>query len=180
MSPHPRHTAPLALAVAVSLALTAGCASGPGPQQQGPGAAGSTGTPIESSGQHQLRQVTAKNAPQVELTAAADAESGWNLHLATKRFRFTPEQVNQQVTPNAGHAHLYVDGEKLTRIYGPWFHLPPDMLPEGGHTLTVHLNANDHSAWAVNGTPVSDTTTVANTGEIGEHPGHGGHEAQDS
>lgn len=158
---HLRTPARLPLAAVAALALTAGCASG-SHQQNHPGAATSTGPPNHGSASehHQLRQVPQEQDPQVRLKVAKDAESGWNLHLITKRFRFSPKDVNQQVEPHTGHAHLYVDGEKLTRLYGPWYYLPPETVPEGEHTLTVKLNANDHSAWAVNGKPVSDSVQV--------------------
>ena len=57
-----------------------------------------------------------------------------------------------------GHAHVYVDGEKAARIYGPWFHL--GALPPGEVTLGVTLNANDHSLLAVSGRPLKAEKTI--------------------
>lgn len=119
-------------------------------------ASGNVGTLLDAQdgGGHHLREVSAKGAPEVKLTARPDSEDGWNLQLAVNAFRFTPDSTGGAALPGAGHAHLYLDGRKLARIYGPWFHLPAAQVPEGTHTLTVRLYADDHTAWAVAGKPV--------------------------
>ena len=63
------------------------------------------------------------DAPTLDFRVAKDAGAGWNLHVATTGFRFAPERVNAPHRPGEGHAHVYVDGKKVARIYGPWFHL---------------------------------------------------------
>lgn len=55
--------------------------------------------------------------------------------------------------PGEGHAHVYVNGAKIGRLYGPWLHLPN--LPKGEVTVEVTLNANDHRPLAVNGAPIT-------------------------
>jgi hypothetical protein len=92
------------------------------------------------------------SAPSLSVILHPDAVAGWNLELQTKNFSFSPETVNQANVPNSGHAHVYVDGIKLARVYGPWFHIPAQ--PTGLHTIAVELNANDHSPFAVAGNPV--------------------------
>lgn len=102
---------------------------------------------------------------------------GWNIHLLTQRFRFAPAHASDKARGGQGHAHLYIDGEKHTRLYGPWYYLPEDALAPGRHTLKVTLNANDHSIWAVDGEPVQATTriTATNTGKGHHHTGAHGH-----
>lgn len=78
-----------------------------------------------------------------------EEDGGWSLHVLTENFRFAPEHVNGPHVPGEGHAHIYADGRKLARIYGPWFHIP--RLPEGAGTLTVTLNGNDHGVLSVGG-----------------------------
>lgn len=92
-------------------------------------------------------------APSLKLELQPDAEGGWNLHLRTARFRFAPDKVNQAPVLGEGHAHLYLDGQKLARLYGPWLHLPP--LPPGRHRLRVTLNGNDHAELYSQGRPVA-------------------------
>ncbi|KOY58520.1 hypothetical protein ADK59_08125 [Streptomyces sp. XY332] len=134
-------------------------------------ATGSVGTLLEAQDPtgHRLREVPAEGAPQVQLAARPDSEDGWNLQLTVKNFRFTPDSTGGAALPGAGHAHLELDGRKLARLYGPWFHLPAAQVPEGAHTLTVRLYADDHTAWTVAGKPVEGTAqlTAAAPGQAG-------------
>ncbi len=75
--------------------------------------------------------------------------AGWNVKVDVTNFNFTPEHVNNGHVAGEGHAHLYVDGTKVARLYGPWFHLPA--LGQGEHQLRVTLNANNHAVYSVNG-----------------------------
>ncbi|MGW0365648.1 hypothetical protein [Streptomyces sp. NPDC002990] len=163
------------------LLLAAGAATGCGGRatthhkpgtthEQATGDVGTLLTTDDGSG-HRLREVPANGAPQVRLTARPDSEDGWNLQLAVDNFRFTPDSAGGGALPGAGHAHLELDGRKLARLYGPWFHLPAAQVPEGAHTLTVRLYADDHTAWAVAGKPVEATAplTAAAPGQAGGH-----------
>lgn len=84
--------------------------------------------------------------------------SGWNLTLETQNFRFTPEKVNIPNVANEGHAHVYVNGEKLTRLYAKHYHL--SNFPVGEHDISVTLNANDHLALALNQQTISAKATI--------------------
>lgn len=96
--------------------------------------------------------------PQVVMEAKKDPIGGWNIQLATKYFRFAPEHASQENVPGEGHAHLYVDGEKVMRIYSNWVHLN-DLSP-GDHVLKVSLNANDHSPLYHDGAEIASATTI--------------------
>ena len=56
-----------------------------------------------------------------------------------------------------GHAHVYLNGLKLQRLYGSDFETGT-LLP-GDYILTVSLNANDHRPYVVDGTPISESLT---------------------
>ena len=109
---------------------------------------------------HHGKQETAgyEAIPSITLDVIKDTASGWNLHLITENFTFTPENIDQVVDKPEGHAHVYVDGVKAARIYGPWFHLAG--LTPGPHTIRVSLNANDHSELVLNGVPIDATVEV--------------------
>ncbi|MCY0925231.1 cupredoxin domain-containing protein [Streptomyces sp. H27-H1] len=127
-------------------------------------ASGNVGTLLaaDDGAGHRLREVPAEGAPEVRLTARPDSEDGWNLQLAVTNFRFTPDSTGGAALPGAGHAHLELNGRKLARLYGSWFHLPAAQVPETGtRTLTVRLYADDHTAWAVAGKPVEATLELA-------------------
>lgn len=97
-------------------------------------------------------------APTLETEIAPDPMSGWNLRIETSNFRFSPENASGPHQPGEGHAHVYINGHKLARVYGPWFHL--DALPKGETEVTVTLNSNDHRTLAVEDRPLRVTQTV--------------------
>jgi hypothetical protein len=109
--------------------------------------------------------------PSVQLVATADALSGWNLHVITTDFAFAPQRAGREFVLGEGHAHLYVDGEKRDRLYGPWYHLA-DLTP-GLHTIDVTLNSNDHAEYQVGGKAIADQVTVE---VVDDHPSHGAEE----
>ncbi|MFE2475436.1 hypothetical protein [Streptomyces sp. NPDC059389] len=171
-----------AVLLAAALLLVGGAAAGCGGRattHHKPGtsheqATGSVGTLLgaQDPAGHRLRDVPAEGAPQVQLAARRDSEDGWNLQLTVKNFRFTPDSTGGAALPGAGHAHLELDGRKVARLYGPWFHLPAAQVPEGAHTLTVRLYADDHTAWAVAGKAVEGTLPLTAGAAT---PGQAGH-----
>jgi hypothetical protein len=112
----------------------------------------------DTSHMHGTYEVSAAEAPSVSLAVVEDAKSGWNVMLTTDRFTFTPEDVNGPNVTGEGHAHLYVDGVKVARLYGPAFHYPEDF--DGTRTFRVTLNANDHSEYAVDGEVIEAVVDV--------------------
>lgn len=98
--------------------------------------------------------------PSVAIALHKDAMSGYNLEITPTNFRFAPEHVNGAVVPNEGHAHLYIDGKKIARVYGTWMHLSGDFFPSGSHEVRVTLNANDHSDLSVASTLIEARATI--------------------
>jgi hypothetical protein len=98
------------------------------------------------------------DAPSLSMVLHKDMMSGYNLEIRTTNFTFSPETVNQANSPNTGHAHVYANGKKLSRVYGNWFHITG--LPAGEHTIMVELNANSHGVIQVDGSPLQVTQTV--------------------
>lgn len=96
--------------------------------------------------------------PVVVVEVFPDPVSGWNLQVQTENWEFAPERVNASSVATEGHAHLYLNGEKLTRIYSEWYHIPS--LPPGEQVLTVSLNANGHEALMYNGEPIESSVKV--------------------
>lgn len=97
-------------------------------------------------------------APTVSLEVMQDPSGSWNARITTTNFRFAPENVSEENVMGEGHAHIYVDGVKINRVYGSWYHL--GTLSEGEHEVSVSLNANDHSSYAVGGEKITDAVTV--------------------
>jgi hypothetical protein len=113
----------------------------------------------------------------VAVTATADALMGVNVAIDTTGFRWAPEHASGEAVTGEGHAHLYVDGEKQGRLYGPDVHLG---LDPGEHEIRVTLNGNDHEDLLVDGEVVEAVTTVTVPEPPSAMGGHGdtsGHEA---
>ena len=96
--------------------------------------------------------------PTVRLTVHKDPKAGWNLQVQVENFRFAPEHASTAHVPGEGHAHLFIDGKKVTRLYGEWFHIPA--LAPGTHKITVTLNANSHEDLTNKGKPILATQDV--------------------
>lgn len=176
-----RRTGRAAALLTLALLLAGGAATGCGGRatthhkpgtthEQASGKVGTLLTADDGVG-HRLREVPAEGAPEVRLAARPDSEDGWNLQLTVDNFHFTPDSTGGAALPGAGHAHLELDGRKLARLYGLWFHLPAAQVSVGGaHTLTVRLYADDHTAWAVAGKPVEATLELAAGSGQSAHP----------
>ncbi len=103
-------------------------------------------------------EVAAGNAPSVAIMLKRDPMAGYNLHVMTDQFSFSPEGASLAPVPGQGHAHVYVNGKKLGRLYGEWMHIAT--LPKGEVTVEVTLNSNDHRPLAVGGAPISARSTL--------------------
>ena len=112
----------------------------------------------------------------VALNVHPDSVSGFNVQIVPTGFTFAPEKVNTTHVPGEGHAHLYVDGVKLRRVYGPWAHV--EGLSSGMHEISVTLNANTHEEYAVDGQPITAAVTVHVEGS--EPPADAGHHDEDA
>ena len=101
-----------------------------------------------------------ENPPSVKIRLEKDAHTkgALNLFLDIENFRFTPEEVNKTSRINEGHAHLYLNGEKLTRLYAASYFM--DKLPKGNLEIRVTLNTNMHEDLSHKGKLVQDTVVI--------------------
>lgn len=116
------------------------------------------GEPNGHHGHGHLEISEGQPVPVVVVDIFPDPVSGWNVQVQTENWEFAPERVNQNSVTTEGHAHLYVNGEKVTRIYNEWSYIPS--LPPGEHVLTVGLNANGHETLTHNGEPIEASVKV--------------------
>jgi len=113
--------------------------------------------------------------PSVTVEATADPRGGWIVHAMPTNHRIAPENASTDAVDGEGHMHLFVDGERIGRIYNEWVQVPA--LGEGTHEITVELSANNHSALAIDGEVINDTVTVEEgAAEGGHHHGDGTYE----
>ena len=98
------------------------------------------------------------DAVSVALEADVDDDGGVNVRILTDNWRWSPENVNGAHIAGEGHAHIYADGVKLNRVYGPRYHIGG--LEAGEREIRVTLNANSHNELRVNGEPLEAALTV--------------------
>ena len=114
---------------------------------------------MSAADDHAHAQVVETSDMSVGVTAEVDPIDGINVHISPTGFSFAPERVNQADIDGEGHAHIYVDGEKVSRVYGERFHLKG--VGPGEHEIRVTLNANSHGEYAVDGQPVQAVTQIS-------------------
>jgi hypothetical protein len=119
----------------------------------------------EMNGAHHAHKEKAEipegaEAPTIKVNVIKDRMSGWNLNIQTTDFKFSGENVSGPINPDQveGHGHLYIDGKKITRLYGPWYYL--GKLTPGTHEIKVILNANNHAPYIQDGQTIEDTVTI--------------------
>lgn len=97
--------------------------------------------------------------PAVNLSVSSDGPDTWLLKLSLFHFAFAPEKVGEKkLSYNEGHAHLYINGKKISRLYGEYYHL--GNLKEGRNEITITLNSNNHGALMADGKPVQATRVI--------------------
>ena len=93
----------------------------------------------------------------IDISATA-AMGGVHVQIKTEGWRWAPEEVNGANNDGAGHAHIYADGVKLSRVYGDYHYLPaPD---PGNREIRVSLNSNDHNELTWEGSKLESTVMV--------------------
>lgn len=97
--------------------------------------------------------VPAPEAMGVSISLTPDPVDGLNLEILTTGFEWAPEGAGGEHVAGEGHAHVYVDGVKRARAYGPWLHLSG--LDPGIRHVRVTLNGNAHGEYTRAGQPVA-------------------------
>ncbi|MFB4163832.1 hypothetical protein ACE1TI_08310 [Alteribacillus sp. JSM 102045] len=87
--------------------------------------------------------------PRIAGELQQDDMNTWLLQVEVENFAFTPEKTGtEEGSLQEGHAHLYVNGEKIGRIYGNYHDMGE--LNEGDR-IQVFLTTNDHKILQKNG-----------------------------
>ena len=109
-----------------------------------------------------VHEITQEVAPKASLEIQKDLTGGFNVHVATTNFVWRPEMASMQHVPGEGHAHVYLDGRKIMRIYNEWFHLNTYQFSTrpGEQLLSIEFVGNDHAPYTIQGVPVGDEQIV--------------------
>ena len=115
-------------------------------------------TPAQAhtSGATSVHEIAQENAPRATLEIKKDPTGGFNVQVVTANFNWRPDVASMKHVPGEGHAHVYLDGRKIMRIYNEWFHLNTYQFSTkaGEQLLSIEFVGNDHAPYTVKGMPV--------------------------
>jgi len=80
------------------------------------------------------------------------------IEINVENFTFSPMMVGMDHVDGQGHAHYYLNGEKIGRLYGNVFDVSG--LNEGNHTLMISLNSNHHGNYVIDGKQIMVEITL--------------------
>ena len=116
---------------------------------------------------HQTKEIAASSqVPVLALSASIDAKSGINLKLLIKHYQLgAPGDNAINIYTDGkhllqGHAHLFINGIKIGRLYGKDIHIPQHLLSTGDNTILVSLNSHQHHNWTLLGEPITSTLSL--------------------
>ena len=115
-------------------------------------------TPLQAhtNGAASVHEISQEAAPRVNLEIKKDPTGGYNVHVVTNNFVWRPEMASMKHIPGEGHAHVFLDGRKIMRIYNEWFHLNTYQFStrSGEQLLSIEFVGNDHAPYTIDGLPV--------------------------
>ena len=115
-----------------------------------------------TNGASSIHEFSCPVAPSAELLVMKDPTGGFNVQVQTSRFTWRPDMASMKHVEGEGHAHVYLDGRKIMRIYNNWFHLNTFQFATkpGEQLLSVELVGNDHVPYTTEGLPVGAEALV--------------------
>ena len=110
----------------------------------------------QTNGAISVHEIAQETAPRATLDIQKDPTGGFNVQVITSKFVWRPEMASMQHVPGEGHAHVYLDGRKIMRIYNEWFHLNTFQFStrSGEQLLTIEFVGNDHAPYTIQLLPV--------------------------
>ena len=94
----------------------------------------------------------------IYFTTEVDDKGSVDIQITTEGWLWTPDNVDGEHVPGEGHAHIYVDGVKIDRVYGPSYYL--EGLEPGERQVRISLNSNSHDELTYGGKAVEATSLV--------------------
>ena len=107
---------------------------------------------LHSSSHASMEVPDSMKIPAADFKIHEDKKSGWNIEIFYENITISPEKASSPHVDGQGHAHIYVNGEKINRVYGNWYHL--GNLEPGTNEIKITLSSNNHSEFRVGGKPV--------------------------
>jgi hypothetical protein len=123
---------------------------------------GSAPVQANSNGATSIHEISNDSAPTASLEIKKDPTGGFNVHVVTTNFTWRPDMASMKYVPGEGHAHVFLDGRKIMRIYNEWFHLNTYQFATkaGEQLLSIEFVGNDHAPYTIQGSPIGDQKIV--------------------
>ena len=115
-----------------------------------------------TNGATSVHEIEQELAPKATLEIEKDPTGGFNVQVVTTNFIWRPEMASMKHVPGEGHAHVFLDGRKIMRIYNQWFHLNTYQFSTraGEQLLSIEFVGNDHAPYTIQGLPVGTEQIV--------------------
>jgi hypothetical protein len=115
-----------------------------------------------TNGATSVHEIEQELAPKATLEIEKDPTGGFNVQVITTNFIWRPEMASMRHVPGEGHAHVFLDGRKIMRIYNQWFHLNTYQFSTraGEQLLSIEFVGNDHAPYTIQGLPVGTEQIV--------------------
>lgn len=109
-----------------------------------------------TNGSSSIHEIAQDVAPSATLDIKKDPTGGFNVQVVTTNFTWRPELASMKHVSSEGHAHVFLDGRKIMRIYNEWFHLNTYQFSTraGEQLLSIEFVGNDHAPYTIKGLPV--------------------------
>ena len=108
-------------------------------------------------GQIELAGYPKDEVPSVWMDIKPDMKEGYNIHFITTNFKFAPENVSTMHVMGQGTINLYVNGERIARVYDEWYHVN---LEPGVYEIMATLNSNELTEYTIRGKPISSSESI--------------------
>lgn len=93
--------------------------------------------------------------PGVAMNLTQDANGNYVVEIDTKNFTWAEESDEPNFVIGEGHAHIYLDGEKVAASYSSSYVLPE--MNSGLYEVRVSLVSADHQEYLINNLPIEDS-----------------------
>lgn len=113
--------------------------------------------PENLKGQIELAGYPKDEIPSVWMDIKPDMKEGYNIHFITTNFKFAPENVSTMHVMGQGTINLYVNGERIARVYDEWYHVN---LKPGINEIMATLNSNELTEYTIRGKPISSSESI--------------------
>lgn len=90
--------------------------------------------------------------PAIEMQVERDPIDGLNILIKMQNYIMnSPLDEMSKAEVLQGHAHVFVNGKKMQRLYGDAIHIPADWLKKGVNQIAISLNSHQHENWTKDG-----------------------------